>query len=219
MPYRSTREHKSSVLLLNGIRPSVSAQDTDTHKSVPTLLDKGREEFIRHSGYDTFSLFTDWRAQKSYDKDLMDATAMVGELVGGGKKLTIVADSAGVSKTVNIIHKMPNAPINALLICGRVREGDYEDDNPRSLVATARERDSELYLDSVRAAEKNLEDFDRSITDRLYVVNCLRDTVVPRETTEIEGARTTTLWSLGHSASVLMGSLLIPRLLSEFDNY
>lgn len=217
MPYRSTREHKSSVLLLNGIRPSVSARDTDIHKSAPTLLDKGREEFIRYLGYDTFSLFTDWRAENSYYEDLRDATSMVGELVGGGKKLTIVADSAGVSKAVNIIHEIPDEPINALLICGRVREGDYEDDNPRSLVATAATRDSGLYVASVRNAEKNLKDFDRSTTGRLHVVNCLRDTVVPRETTEIDGARTTTLWSLGHSASIMAGSLLASRFLSEFD--
>lgn len=217
MNIRSIEHKKPLVVCINGVRPAVSNEIGRTPKSEPTLFDKGREQYLRLLGYEVVPLFTDWSYNRSYQDDLNEATTLVAEIAQDRKNITIVADSAGVGKAINIMHELPEVPINALLICGRVREGNYQNHNPKSLIASASKRRSTLYVDSVRNAEKHLDDMGENVICRMRVVNSSRDGVVPIETSEIIGAQTTTIGVPGHVASILGVTIMMPKFLSDLD--
>lgn len=184
----------------------------------PGLVDSLVIGYLGMRGFDASHYFINWKTNNPFSEELDKATDAVSdklESLDDGTPLVLMGVSGGVSMVENVRFNLDSPNLSAILICGRVKRGDYADDDASSLYVTARQRDSGLYVASVEYAEDysipglTVQDHDNTV-----VVNSRRDKVVPPETTLIDEVTTINLWVAGHIPSCGLGIVEAPRLIN-----
>lgn len=184
----------------------------------PGLEDSLVIRYLGMKGFNSSHYFINWRTNSPFSEELEKATNAVSDKLDSlddGTSLVLMGVSGGVSMVENVRYSLKKPNLSALLICGRVKRGDYPEDDPSSLYATAAQRDSGLYVASVEYAEDySIHGLTAQDHDNTLVVNSRRDKVVPPETTLIDEVKTINLWMAGHILSCGLGVVKAPRLIN-----
>jgi hypothetical protein len=194
---------KPEIMYFNGV-----------HDEEPGLEDALVIGYLGMRGFKASHYFINWKTNNPFSEELDKATDAVSdklESLDDGTPLVLMGVSGGVSMVENVRYGLKNPNLIAILICGRVKRGDYAEVDPSSLYATAAERDSGLYVASVEFAEDySIPGLTVQDHDNTLVVNSRGDKVVPPETTLIESVRTTNLFMAGHLPSCGLGIIKTP---------
>lgn len=129
-------------------------------------------------------------------------TAAIDRAQLDGQRVVLIGESAGASLAINVAARRPD--IDGLMtICGIV--------SPRAEVSAVIRKKSPAFNRSLGELERALGELDVAMVCN---VRAIVDSVVPKQSSVIPGARRRVVWSVGHLATITLclsvyGGLLI----------
>ncbi len=174
-------------------------------------------------GYETVHARLDWRTNQSFT-DVFDRVSqkLLQPKLQVSSSIVIIGSSAGGSMAINLFSRFQDKPnIFAINLGGRLARGNLAKHDYRTLDFAAhigKSHQSQLFYDSVAYCEDTaIPSLQASSLDRLRIMIPFADEVVPVQTMKISDVQRTRIPAVGHLPAALIGGLMIPRILSEFD--
>lgn len=148
-----------------------------------------------------------WHDDKTLDEMMDDLSKKIKKLAAENKGVVLVGSSASGSLVMNLLQKVNLPNVLAVNAHGRLRSGNFKDDDKNSLyrragMATENEK-SPKFFDSVMLFEKNQKKLTKEQKSRILNLTQLTDLVVPTETMQLDGVKTHRSKAFGHSGGFL----------------
>lgn len=161
----------------------------------------------RRKGIALEHLQTNWRDGQSFDSKLGAAIQKAEDMLQEYDGITIIGTSAGGSLALNTYCELKDKNICLVSSHGRMKAGDYEKSDRRSMYRRARlgtDHPLSAFADSVANAEHNIiHNLTQQDKQRILTLDQLTDLIVPLETMVIDGTETHRSFTLGHSGGLI----------------
>ena len=175
---------------------------------------------LENNGVSVTHSHINWHSGEQFESVFDRVTVLAEEKLRTAGRLTLVGVSAGGSMALNVFGRIQHPELQAVNICGAVREehGNLAPWDYRTLKFRAyrhgRQLDS-LY-DSVKYCEqKTVPSFSQNELERIRVIKPLVDFVVPKVTMGIPDVDTRTVPAIGHNMGIFVGLWQLPQALAS----
>lgn len=148
-----------------------------------------------------------WADGELFEPKLKRILELVDSLSKSYGKISIIGTSAGASAAINVFAARPKQIASVVCICGKLR-------NPQT-ISKERYVVNPAFEGSIKILSPSLEALSDEDRSKILSIRPLTDGVVTPRDTYIDGARSKTIPSFGHVASIVfaltLGSFGIAR--------
>lgn len=162
----------------------------------------------KNHGIDVTVYNVGWReGETNFESKLDQIQNLIDELAQKGP-VSIIGCSAGASAAFNALTKKPDVIQKAISVCGRLRGAKEE---------WSKEMQDDPFIQSVLMFEEQEAQIPEELKKRMMTVSArFGDRLVPKETSNLEGAENITIPTKMHGLSIVMALTLFKKPIIDF---
>lgn len=154
-----------------------------------------------------------WADKESWQQKRDRLLNRIDELLQSGEPLALVGTSAGGSAVINAYAARKSRLVGCVLICGKVNHPETLGDWHR--------RNVPAFVDSANECAEALQTLDTPDRRRIQSRYAIRDGIVPKQDSHVNGAHNKTVPSIGHiytiATQITFGAPLFLRFLKRLS--
>ena len=159
----------------------------------PTVQAKAVAVWKRY-GVDPELFQMDWADDEPWKSKFDKLLARIDEVASGGQKVALVGVSAGAGAVINAYAARKDKIVGAVCILGKIN-------NPQEIGDKYRDRNPS-FIESAYAVPESLEKLGAEERKRIMSRYAVYDEIVPKEDSQIKGAKNQTLPGFFHAPTI-----------------